>query len=63
MRLWARAEMQRHDWRSVAEAAHAIGNYNAAPWIGEIDVPTAVIVTEQDQAIPAYDQLRTDPQL
>lgn len=57
-RRWARAEMGRHDWRMVAEAAAAIGTYDAARWIGDIDVPTAVVVTTDDKAVPATEQAR-----
>ena len=48
---WASAEMRRHDPRAVLEAGAAIGNYNAKRWIGEVDVPTSVLVTTQDRAI------------
>jgi len=58
IRAWASAEMRRHDWRVVAEAAHAIGTYNASKWIGDIDVPTAVMVTSADRAIPPIEQMR-----
>lgn len=58
MRAWASAEMRRHDWRMIAEAAHAIGTYDARSWIGDIDVPTAVIVTTEDRAVPPADQMR-----
>lgn len=57
-RRWAQAEMGRHDWRMVAEAAAAIGTYDASRWIGEIDVPTAVMVTTQDRAVPPTEQAR-----
>ena len=57
-RRWARAEMGRHDWRLVAEAAGAIGTYDASGWIREIDVPTAVVVTTDDKAVPATEQAR-----
>lgn len=57
-RRWARAEMGRHDWRMVAEAAAAIGTYDASGWIREIDVPTAVLVTTDDKAVPATEQAR-----
>lgn len=57
-RRWARAEMRRHDWRMVAEATGAIGNYNASRWIGAIDVPTAVLVTTEDRAVAPIDQAR-----
>ena len=57
-RRWARAEMRRHDWRMVAEATGAIGTYDASRWIGDIDVPTAVLVTTQDKAVAPIDQAR-----
>ena len=57
-RPWARAEMRRHDWRMVAEAAGAIGTYDASGWIGEVDVPTAVLVTTEDKAVPPTEQAR-----
>ena len=57
-RLWARAEMRRHDWRMVAEAAGAIGTYDASRWIGTVDVPTAVLVTTQDRAVAPIEQAR-----
>lgn len=49
---WARAEMQRHSWRMVSEAGLAIGTYSSSAWIGSIDVPTAVVVTQRDRAVP-----------
>jgi pimeloyl-ACP methyl ester carboxylesterase len=58
LRTWARAEMRRHDWRLVAEAAAAIGTYDASRWIGDVDVPTAVVVTTEDKAVPPTEQAR-----
>lgn len=58
MQSWAAAEMRRHDARHVLEAGHAIGTYDARPWIGEVDVPTAVLVTTEDKAIRPADQRR-----
>ncbi|MFT5204609.1 MAG: pimeloyl-ACP methyl ester carboxylesterase, partial [Candidatus Aldehydirespiratoraceae bacterium] len=49
---WARAEMQRHSWRMVSEAGLAIGTYSSSDWIGSIDVPTGVVVTQRDRAVP-----------
>jgi 3-oxoadipate enol-lactonase len=51
IQAWAAAEMRRHDWRMILEAGHAIGQYDARPWIGDIDVPTAVMVTARDRAL------------
>jgi hypothetical protein len=35
----------------ILEAGHAIGQYDARRWIGDIDVPTAVVVTARDRAL------------
>lgn len=51
LQRWAAAEVRRHDWRLVLEAGHAVGRYDARRWVGEIDVPTAVVVTTHDHAI------------
>ena len=58
MREFARAEMRRHDWRLVLEAGGAIGRYNASGWIGEVDVPTAVLITTKDRAIEPGQQAK-----
>jgi pimeloyl-ACP methyl ester carboxylesterase len=58
LRAWAAAEMRRHDWRMVAEAARAIGVFDSSTWVGEIDVPTAVVVTTEDKAISPMEQMR-----
>jgi hypothetical protein len=34
-----------------------LGRFDATPWIGDISVPTGVLVTSQDKAIPAESQL------
>ena len=48
---WAAAEVRRHDLRLVLEAGHSIGTYNAQRWIGDIDVPTAAVVTVADKTV------------
>src|SRR5262245_19542974 len=58
LRAWAAAEMRRHDWRMVAEAARAIGVFDSSAWIGDIDVPTCVLVTTEDKAIAPLEQMR-----
>jgi 3-oxoadipate enol-lactonase len=58
MQRWAAAEMRRHDWRMLMEAGGAIGRYNAAKWIGDIDVPTAVLITTKDRAIEPAQQAK-----
>ena len=58
LRAWAAGEMRRHDAVKLMEAGQAIGSYNARRWIGEIDVPTTVLVTERDRAIAPREQLK-----
>jgi pimeloyl-ACP methyl ester carboxylesterase len=54
---WAAGEMRRHDWTAVLQAGRALGTYDATSWIGAIDVPVAVVVTDRDRAIPPAAQL------
>jgi 3-oxoadipate enol-lactonase len=49
--LWARAESTRSDPRALLEAGRALGAFDSHPWIGDVDVPTAVVVTELDQLV------------
>jgi len=58
MQRWAAAEMRRHDPRLILEAGQTIGHYDARSWIGEVDVPTAVLVTTEDKAVRPDDQRR-----
>lgn len=55
---WGRQEMTKHSSRSMLEAAHAIANFSSRRWVGEIDVPTSVLVTEYDSAVDPKAQLR-----
>ena len=58
LRTWAAGEMRRHDVVKLMEAGQAIGSYNARRWIGEVDVPTAVMVTTKDRAIAPSEQYK-----
>lgn len=58
MGRWAAAEMRRHNVRTILEAGQAVGNYNARRWVGDIDVPTACVVTTKDLAIKPSEQGR-----
>lgn len=52
MQRWAGAEMRRHNWRMLFEAGRSISRYDGAGWIGDVDVPTTVLITARDRAIP-----------
>ncbi|HVN50492.1 MAG TPA: alpha/beta hydrolase [Acidimicrobiales bacterium] len=50
--LWARQQVSLNDPRMVFEAGQALAAFSSREWIGEIDVPTAVLVTELDTVVP-----------
>jgi 3-oxoadipate enol-lactonase len=54
---WVWGEVRRHNWRMLLEAGHSLGTYNAGRWLSEIDVPTAVMVTQRDRALAPEVQL------
>lgn len=54
---WARAEIARADPAAVAEAGASLGRFDARPWLGEVDVPVAVVRTTRDNVVsPARQQ-------
>ena len=55
---WAIEQVALHDWRMILEAGGAIGSFRSAEWLGEIDVPTAVLVTLQDEVVPLRRQIQ-----
>jgi 3-oxoadipate enol-lactonase len=55
LNAWAIDELSRHDPAELLQAGYAIGGFDSRPWIHEVDVPTAVVVTRQDQVVsPRY---------
>lgn len=58
LRTWAAGEMRRHDLVKLMEAGQAIGRYSARRWIGEVNVPTTVLVTNRDRAVRPDTQRR-----
>src|SRR4051812_23037667 len=57
-RDWVLDELRSGDPAAIAEAAAAIGRYSSHEWISDIDVPTAVVVTEHDRLVPPARQLK-----
>jgi pimeloyl-ACP methyl ester carboxylesterase len=55
-RRWAMRELRRGDPASLAAAAAALGRFSSHEWISEVDVPTAVVLTTRDQAVPPQRQ-------
>lgn len=54
---WVLREAGTHDWRAVLEAGRAIGQFSSRDWIGEIDVPTSVLITMSDHVVPVGRQI------
>jgi hypothetical protein len=48
---WAAEEMRRHDVRMLTEAAHSMTRFDSRSWLGDIDVPTAVLRTNRDRVV------------
>lgn len=48
---WALAEFRSTSPWAVAQAVAALGRHHSRPWLSQIDVPTAVVVTCKDRVI------------
>ena len=55
---WAVEQASLHDWRMILEAGRALGSFHSDEWLGEIDVPTSVIVTMSDEVVPLRRQIK-----
>lgn len=55
---WAAEQVAGHDWRMILEAGRAIGEFSSTDWIGDVDVPTSVVVTTADQVVPPRRQTK-----
>jgi pimeloyl-ACP methyl ester carboxylesterase len=53
---WATAELGRNDPAAMMAAAAALGRFSSRLWIGEVDVPTAVVLTMRDSLVPPHRQ-------
>jgi 3-oxoadipate enol-lactonase len=49
--LWAATEWGRHDPTALIQAGVALSRFDSTDWIGQIDVPTAVVITERDMRV------------
>lgn len=48
---WAMEEWERNDPAALIQAGLALGRFDSRAWLGDVDVPTAVIVTTMDTAV------------
>lgn len=54
---WAIDEWARHDPSALIQAGMALARFDSTAWLPGVDVPTAVVVTEDDLTVPPRRQL------
>lgn len=54
--VWLQSELMRHSATDLAEAGRELGRFDSRPWLGSIDLPFAVVVTTNDDAVPVSRQ-------
>ena len=57
------SEVEDSDPVSIGQAAAAIMRFDSTPWIGEVDVPTSVVLTEWDRRVQPESQRRMAEQI
>ena len=55
---WARAQLNKTTLNAALSTVQAVCDFRSDGWIGEVGVPTAVVVTTRDQVVPASRQFR-----
>jgi pimeloyl-ACP methyl ester carboxylesterase len=53
---WLASELLRASPRDVTEAGREIGRFDSRPWLGSLRMPTAVVLSTEDTAVPPYRQ-------
>ncbi|WP_330181343.1 alpha/beta hydrolase [Nocardia sp. NBC_01503] len=57
MDRWAMSEMRSTSGWALAQALAVLGQFDASEWLSTLKVPTAVVITTRDRALPVYRQL------
>jgi pimeloyl-ACP methyl ester carboxylesterase len=52
LRARVEEELSGHDPTTIVQAAEALTHFSSHDWIGEVDVPAAVVVTTRDRLVP-----------
>lgn len=55
---WVRPQVLQGDPVAILEAGADLGRFNSAEWIGELNIPVAMIVTAEDRIVPPDSQYR-----
>ncbi|WP_245717261.1 alpha/beta fold hydrolase [Nocardia jejuensis] len=57
MDRWAMSEMRSTSGWALARVIAVLGRFDASPWLSTLKVPTAVVITTRDRALPVHRQL------
>ena len=57
-RWWAASELAQTNPACVLSAADALGRFTSRAWVGELDVPSTVLLTTQDTLVPPSRQAK-----
>jgi 3-oxoadipate enol-lactonase len=49
---WVRQELDGHSMRALVQAGAELGDFDATPWLHELNLPACVIVTTKDELVP-----------
>lgn len=55
---WAAQEVNLADWRQILEAGTEIGAFSSTTWLDDVDVPTALVITTDDEVVPVRRQTK-----
>jgi len=53
---WAMSEMMRHSVHDIVEAGRELGRFDSRPWLAPLEIPSAVVLTTKDDAVPPLNQ-------
>ena len=53
---WGLDQIEGHDVSAIVEAGRELGRFDSRSWIGDVDVPAAVLVTDGDDVVPTHRQ-------
>ncbi len=48
---WLRSEVMRHSARDIAEAGRELGRFDSRPWLKDVPVGSAMVLTARDEAV------------
>jgi 3-oxoadipate enol-lactonase len=53
---WLRSELLRHSASAISEAGRELSRFDSRPWLKPLPVPSAIVITTKDSAVPVWKQ-------